>query len=76
MEEIQMRTTRCAECDKLRRELLNVLDKFAKLAAAEAEALRGGEESMLPRLQSAVDIAVQEKERAYEALLEHRQGHG
>lgn len=46
-----MHATKCAECDKLRRELLNKLDKVAKLAAAQGEALRSGEDSMFYRLE-------------------------
>ena len=71
-----MRATNCTECDKLHREVLGVLDKVAKLTAAQAEAFRSGEESMSDRLEEAVEVALSEKRRQFVKLQKHRDGHG
>jgi hypothetical protein len=71
-----MRATKCADCDKLKRELLSAVNKLAKLTAAQGEALHVGEESMFERLEDAVQIALTEKQRAIGALRQHRDGHG
>jgi len=60
----------------LRRELLGVLDKVAKLTAAQAEAFRGGEDSMFDWLEEAVDTALREKQRDFVELRRHCEGHG
>ena len=71
-----MRTTKCADCDRLKRELLGALDKLAKLTTAQSETLRAGEESMFERLEDAVQIAGTEKQRVIGALRQHRDEHG
>jgi len=71
-----MRATSCTECNRLRRELLGVLDKVAKLTAAQAEPFRGGEDSMFDRLEEAVDTALREKQRDFVELRRHCEGHG
>ena len=70
-----MRVTCRTECNRLRRELLGVLDKFVKLTPA-VEAFRGGEDSIFGRLEDAVEIALREKLRAYGELRQQREGHG
>ena len=70
-----MRATKCADCDKLRRELLAALDKLAKVTAAQAESLRTGEESVFERLEEASQIALTDKQRAIGALRQHWEGH-
>lgn len=71
-----MRATSCAECNRLRRELLGVLEKVAKLTAAQSEAFRGGEDSMFDRLEEAVETALREKQRDFVELRNHRAEHG
>ncbi len=66
----------CIKQQELIAEVESILEKIARLARSEADAIRGSAENAWMEVDKQIELAIGEKERAIGALREHRKEHG
>jgi hypothetical protein len=66
----------CDQQEALRRNAMGILERIDRLTSEQLKAMRDRDDDLLLNLDKQIEAAFGEKERAFGALLHHRDEHG